>query len=353
MGRLVYQLFQHFDRDRFEIYAYSTVDVNDHITQAVRSGCDTFVDLSPLSTEAAARRIYSDGIQIVVDLAGYTIGNAASILALQPAPIQAQWLGYPDTMGADFIQYYLGDRTLITDDIAKHYTEEIIYLPHTFVASHLEISTRSITREEFSLPDDAFVFCCFNSHYKITPELFDLWLRILERVPQSVLWLASGGGMDNLRLEAQKRGLAGDRLIFADKIPHEEYLARYALADLYLDTFVYNAGSTATAVLWSGLPILTCPGNTNASRMGASICMAAGLEAAICSSAAEYEAQAVYLATHPQELARVSQQLQEKLKSEATYPPLFQLEDFARSFETAFEQMWTRSCSQAEVNISS
>jgi len=248
VGRLISQIFPHFDRDRLKIHAYSTVDVNDHITKEVRSGCDVFIDLSPLSTVAAARRIYDDGIDIMIDLAGYTIGHGAAILALQPAPVQTQWLGYPDTMGAEFMQYYLGDRTLITDEIAEHYTEEIIYLPHAFVASPLKISEKVMTRAEFGLPDDAFVFCCFNSHYKITPELFDLWLRILEQVPNSVLWLASGGGRENLCAEAKKRGLAENRLIFAEKIPHEEYLARYALVDLYLDTFIYNAGSTAACV---------------------------------------------------------------------------------------------------------
>ena len=342
VGRLIYQIFPYFDRDRFEIYCYNTVDVNDHITQEVRSSCDVFVDLSLLSTEVAAKRIYGDGIHIMIDLAGYTIGNGAAILALQPAPIQAQWLGYPDTMGAEFIQYYLGDRTLITDDIVQHYTEEIIYLPHAFVASPLKISEKVMTRAEFGLPDDAFVFCCFNSHYKITPELLELWLRILEQVPHSVLWLAAGTGMSNLRAEAQKRGLEASRLVFAEKIPHEEYLARYALADLYLDTLIYNAGSTAAAVLWSGLPMLTCPGNTNASRMGASICTAAGLEAGICANVAEYEQKAVYLATHPPELAQLRQKLQEKLESKATYPPLFQVESFVRSLESACHQMWNR-----------
>ncbi|MEM9271893.1 MAG: TIGR03032 family protein [Cyanobacteria bacterium P01_F01_bin.143] len=348
VGRLIHKIFPYFDLDRFDIYAYSTVDVDDQITQAVRSGCDVFVNLANLSTIAAAQRIYDDGIHVMIDLAGYTIGHGAAILALQPAPVQAQWLGYPDTMGAEFMQYYLGDRTLITDEMAEHYTEEIIYLPHTFVASPLKISEKVMTRAEFGLPDDAFVFCCFNSHYKITPELFDLWLRILEQVPNSVLWLASGGGKDNLRLEAKRRGLDEDRLIFAEKIPHDEYLARYALADLYLDTFIYNAGSTAAAVLWTGLPMLTCPGQTNASRMGASICRAGGLEWAICHSSEDYEQRAVHLATHPDELAQIREQLRSQLQSEATYPPLFDVVGFVRSLEAAFEQMWENQKSRVK-----
>ena len=342
VGRLIYQIFPHHDRSQFEIYCYTTVDVNDNVTQEIRSGCDVFVDLSPLSTEAAARRIYSDGIHIIIDLAGYTIGNGANILALQPAPIQSQWLGYPDTMGAEFMQYYLGDRTLITPEIAQHYTEEIIYLPHTFVASPLKTSDKVMTRGEFGLPGDAFVFCCFNSHYKITPEVFDVWMRILAQVPNSVLWLASGQGQDNLIAEAKQRGIEANRLIFAEKIPHDEYLARYALADLYLDTFIYNAGSTAAAVLWTGLPLLTHPGNTNASRMGASICAAGGLESLICETVGEYEQKAIYLATHPSELAQIRGELREKLQSETTYPPLFQVENFVRSLENSFWQMWKK-----------
>ena len=341
VGRLIYQIFQYHNRNQFEIYAYHTVDVDDYITQQVRQGCDVFVDISSLSSEAAAKRIYGDGVHILIDLAGYTIDNATT-LALQPAPIQAQWLGYPNTMGADFIQYYLGDRTLITPEIAQHYTEEIIYLPHAFVASPLPISDKPMTRAEFGLPEDAFVFCCFNAHYKITPELFDVWMRILEQVPNGVLWLASGSGVENLRSEAKKRSFNVNRLIFAEKIPHDEYLARYRLADLYLDTFIYNAGSTAAAVLQSGLPLLTCCGNSNASRMGASICTAAGLESTICNTADEYEQKAVYLATHRKELSQIRLSLEEKLQCQTTYPSLFRVEEFVLTLESAFEQMWQK-----------
>lgn len=342
VGRLVVDLFPHHNRDQYEIVAYTTVDVEDHITQQIQTGCDVFVDLSPLSTEQSAQRIYDDRIQILVDLAGYTIGNAASVLSLQPAPIQAQWLGYPDTMGAEFIQYALADQWLISPETAKSYTEKIVYLPHAFVGSPLTISNRSMTRTEFGVPELGFVFCCFNSHYKITPDLFDVWMRILQQVPESVLWLIEGAetAMDNLRAEAKQRGVNPDRLVFASKISHEDYLARYALADLYLDTFVYNAGSTAVATCWSGLPMLTCPGLTNASRMGASICAAAGLESLICKSIADYEQRAVHLATHPAELAEIRKALKQQLKSTETYPALFQVEQFIASLESAFQQMW-------------
>ena len=166
---------------------------------------------------------------------------------------------------------------------------------------------------------------------------------VLEQVPDSVLWLGAGQGMENLQLEAQRQGCDPQRLIFADKLPHDEYLARYALADLYLDTWVYTAGSTAAAVLWSGLPLLTCLGNTNAARMGGSICRAAGVEEMICETPVDYEKRAIHLATHSEELKQIRQGLQDSLQESATYPPLFQVEGFVRSLESAFQNMWQDS----------
>ncbi|WP_019500308.1 TIGR03032 family protein [Pseudanabaena sp. PCC 6802] len=338
VGRLVHDMFRYHDREEFEVYVYSTVDFNDRITQHIREHCDVFVDLSLLSTEAAARRIHADGIQILIDLAGYTVNNGSEILALQPAPIQAQFLGYPDTMGADFMQYAIADRWLISPEIAASYTEEIIYLPHAFGASPLEISDRAMTRSEFGVPELAFVFCCFNSHYKIEPEVFGAWMEILTAVPHAVLWLTGSAPRitDNLRSHATRHGIDPARLIFTEKLPHAEYMARYRLADLYLDTFIYNAGSTATAALWAGVPLLTKLGNTNASRMGASICAAAGLEDLICDRTETYLQKAIHLATHPQELAEIRNRLQENRDR----LPLFDLKGFVRSLEVAFRQMW-------------
>lgn len=337
VGRLVHDMFQYHDREKFEVYVYSTVDFNDHITQHIRQHCDVFVDLAFLSTEAAAKRIYADGIQILIDLAGYTVNNGSEILALQPAPIQAQFMGYPDTMGADFIQYAIVDRWLISPEIAASYTEEIIYLPHAFVASPLEISDRAMTRSEFGIPESAFVFCCFNSHYKIEPEVFGVWMEILIAVPHAVLWLTGGTPriMANLRSHAARHGIDPARLIFTEKLLHAEYMARYRLADLYLDTFIYNAGSTATAALWAGVPLLTKLGDTNASRMGASICAAAGLEDLICDRAETYLQKAIHLATHPQELAEIRKNLQENRDR----LPLFDLKGFIRSLEVELQQI--------------
>jgi uncharacterized protein (TIGR03032 family) len=338
VGRIVKDMFSNHDRTWFEVYAYSTIDYNDAITETIRAGCDHFVDLSAMTAEMAARQINSDNIHVLIDLAGRTIGNGLEILALQPAPIQAQFLGYPDTMGADFIQYAIADSWLITPEIAQSYTEEIIYLPHAFFSSPMEISQRTMTRAEFGISDDAFVFCCFNSHYKITPELFDIWMRILSQVSNSVLWLTGGSEtlIANLRQEAEKRGIDGNRLFFTEKLPNSEYLSRYRLADLFLDTFIYNAGSTAISALYAGCPVLTRPGNTNASRMGASICAAAKLNSLICSSSAGYEKQAIYLATHPRSLGYYRRHLTKNRDQ----LPLFNVRGFVQTLESALWQMW-------------
>ncbi|GAB4300262.1 MAG: hypothetical protein Fur0025_39790 [Oscillatoriaceae cyanobacterium] len=338
VGKIVKDMFQYHNRAEFEVYAYSTVDYNDAITETIRQGCDQFINIAAMSPETAARRIQGDGIHIIIDLAGRTIGNALEALALQPAPIQAQFLGYPDTIGADFIQYVIADPWLITPEIAQSYTEDIIYLPHAFFTSPMEISSREMTRAEFGLPDDGFVFCCFNSHYKINPEVFDVWMRILRQVPQGVLWLTGGSEklMANLRQAAQQRGIDGNRIIFTNKIANSEYLARYRLADLFLDTFIYNAGSTAISALWAGVPVLTRPGNTYASRMGASICAAADLKSLICPTNADYEKTAIYLANHSKSLAYRCRQLSKNRRK----LPLFDVPGFVQNLETALRQMW-------------
>jgi protein O-GlcNAc transferase len=341
VGRLIYQVFRQHDRQQFEVYAYATVDTYDGITDQVQRGCDGFVNLGLMTTQQAAQRIKDDGIDVLIDLAGYTIGNGAAILALQPAPIQAQFLGYPDTMGAPFVQYAIADPWLITAEIEASYTEQIIRLPHAFVGSSLEIATGDWTRASFGLPESGFVFCCFNNHHKINPEVFDAWMQILNAVPNSVLWLL--GGMEqtevNLRSAAVSRNVDSDRLIFSQKVSYAEYLAKYQVADLFLDTFIYSAGSTAIAAIWGGTPVLTRPGTTNASRMGASICAAAKLEELICPTTEAYVEKAITLATEPETL----KEIRSRLVAERSELPLFDVAGFTRSLETAILEMTNRS----------
>ncbi|HEY9657986.1 MAG TPA: TIGR03032 family protein, partial [Allocoleopsis sp.] len=289
------------------------------------------------------------GIHILIDLAGYTLYSCPEILALRPAPIQMQWLGYPNTMGAEFVQYLLADPWLVPPELAKAYSEEIIYLPHAFVASSPLASPEGfLSRTSLGLPEDCFVFCCFNNTDKVNPQVFATWMRILQQVPHSVLWLGSCPEVvqNNLRQSAQKHGVEPNRLYFATYLSDAQYLARYRLVDLFLDTTQYSAGSTGVAALWMGVPLLTCPGDTNASRMGASLCAATNLEPLICSNLADYERKAVHLATHPEEL----QALRQHLIEQRHVLPLFDLQGFVGHLEAALRQVWQRHSLSPEIS---
>ncbi|MBE9238219.1 TIGR03032 family protein [Anabaena aphanizomenioides LEGE 00250] len=346
MGVLLHQIFQHHDRTQFEIYGYSLVNVTDKFTTQIQDGCDVFVDLSHLSPTAAARRIHADGIHILIDLLGYTTHSRPEILALEPAPIQIQYLGYPDTMGAEFMPYILADRWLIPPELAPNYTEQVLELPHAFIASTLEISSRPLKRTDFGLPADSFVFCCFNRSDKLDPHGFQVWMEILQQVPNSVLWLIESlpSVSQNLRQIAQQAGISPHRLVFTPRLPLGEYLAAYRLADLFLDTFIYNAGATAVNALQAGLPVLTCPGETFASRMAASICASAGLEQLICPSWSSYEQLAVHLAQNPQALAAVRAVLKNPEQL-----PLFQPQQWICQLESVYQAVWNNLHSQIPV----
>jgi predicted O-linked N-acetylglucosamine transferase (SPINDLY family) len=339
VGSLISSIFQHHDRSKVEVHAYSLVDQSDEFTEAVRTGCDAFVDLSKLSTEAAARLIHDSGIHILIDLMGYTTFSRPEIFALQPAPIQVQYLGYPSTMAAPFIQYILADRWLIPPELASEYTEQVVELPHAFVASpSLTSSEQPLSRAHYGLPDDAFVYCCFNRTDKFDPEVFTSWMRILQQVTNSVLWLIETAPTisGTLRQLAQQQGIDPKRLVFTPMMPFPEYLAAYQLADLFLDTFVYNAGATAVHAISAGLPFLTCPGQAFSARMGSSVCAAAGLESLICSSKATYEQAAVYFGNHPDKLTKI----REGLQANRTKLPLFQLQQWVAHLEAAFWKLY-------------
>lgn len=338
VGRLISGIFERHNRDEFEVFCYPLLNVKDEVTEAIERGCDELRNLGEMSAENAAKQIHSDGIDILIDLAGYTANSKTQIFAYRPAPIQATFLGYPNTIGADFIPYFLTDKWAVPPELAGDYSEEIIYLPHQFPCSPMEISPRQFDRAEMGLPEAGFVFACFNRHYKITPELFDIWMHILKQVEGSVLWLSSSveEAHENLCLSARERGVAPSRLIFAEKLPHPEYLARLHLADLALDTFIYNGGSTTVVALYAGLPVLTKPGVTNAARMGASICASAHLETLIAKTPEEYVQKALHFATHRDEL----EGLRGVLKGRNS--PLFDLCGFVRNFEVVLQSLWNR-----------
>jgi predicted O-linked N-acetylglucosamine transferase (SPINDLY family) len=340
VGTLVAPLFEHHDRAAFEVFAYALVDVDDAFNRRVRAGSDVYVDASRQSPAETARRIHADQIDVLIDLAGYTTYSRTSIFALRPAPVQAHWLGYLDTLGAPFLPYILADACVIPEASEPGYSEAIVRLPDCFaVAAELPIAPEIPTRAACGLPEDGFVYCSMNGFQKLDPRSFACWMRILEKEPDSLLWLYDGtsaAGKGNLLREATRQGVDPSRIHFAPRLPVPEYLARYRLADLFLDHFDYNAGATALGALSAGLPLLTCPGESFVSRMGASFCAAAGLPELVCASEAEYEERAVALARDRAGLRELRLHL-ERARSNA---PLFDVQRFVRHLEGAYRMMW-------------
>ncbi len=337
---LIAELIERHDRCRVEVIGYSYgPDDGGPMRHRLRAAFDRFVDLSAHSHPAAAARIREDAVDILVDLKGHTQKARPEIAAHRPAPVQAQWLGYPGTMGGSFIDYVIGDPLVTPLDRQPFYAERIAQLPLCYQPNDRR---RPIgpppTRAACGLPERGVVFCCFNAAYKITPALFDLWCRLLSAEPESVLWLLDSHPETaaNLRREAVRRGVAPDRLVFAPRLPPAEHLARYRLADLFLDTTPVGAHTTASDALWAGLPVLTVPGEGFASRVGASLLRAAGLPELAVGSLADYEATALRLARDPEGRAR----LKARLAAERHRAPLFDTDRLARALERAYATMW-------------
>ncbi len=340
---LTRRLYALHDQERFEVHGYSLHPGDGSaIRKEIENSCDVFRELSGLDDRTAAEIIHRDGIDILIDLAGYTTHCRPEIFAMRPAPLQAAYLGFPHTTGAGFMDYYIADPVVIPVAGRSFFTEKIAYLPDSYFIfdNRQEISSRALSREEFGLPVQGFVFCCHNSNYKITPQDFDIWMRLLQRVPDSVLWLLKNSEAlaANLRHEAEARGVNPDRLVFANFVPNEVHLARYRLADLFLDTTYCNAHTTTAEALWAGLPVMTCQGETMAARVASSLLHAAGLEEMITTSPQQYEEQVFHLATHLGELARV----REKLAANRLSKPLFDTEGQVRNLEAAYQTMWQR-----------
>ncbi len=337
-------VFETHDRSRFETTAISFgPDSGDEMRARLRGAFDSFLDLRAQGDEEIAQRLRDLEIDIVVDLGGFTAQSRPNVLARRAAPIQVNYLGYCGTMAASWMDYILADRTVIPPDHAAFYSEKIAWLPDSYMANDASrrIAERTPTRNECGLPDAALVFCCFNNAYKIAPVVFDVWARLLQAVDNSVLWLseANAAGEANLRREAERRGLAAQRLIFAPRLPDlGEHLARQRQADLFLDTFPYNAHTTASDALWAGLPVLTCLGPTFAGRVAASLLRAVGLPELVTGSIPEYEALAQKLAREPALLASFKGRLGQ---NRLTFP-LFDTARFTRNIEAAYTTMRQR-----------
>ena len=340
---LMAELFEQHDRSRFELVAFSFgPDIHDDMRKRVAAAFDQFIDVRHQSDREIALLSRDLQIDIAVDLKGFTQDCRAGIFACKPAPIQVNYLGYPGTMAAGYMDYLIADETLIPPDSRQHYSEKIAYLPNSYQVNDAkrQISDKTFTREELGLPQSGFVFCCFNNNYKITPATFDGWMRILKQVDGSVLWLLedSPAAAGNLRQEAERRGVNAERLVFARRMPLPEHLARHRAADLFIDTLPYNAHTTASDALWAGLPVLTCTAESFASRVAASLLSALHLPELITSSQDEYEALAVRLATQPDQIG----QLRQKLARNRLTTPLFDTPLFARHIEDAYTQMHER-----------
>ena len=339
VAMLTAELFELHDRDSFEVYGYCwSREDGSGLRQRVIRGMDHFTRIHDLSDEEAAKLIRSHEIDILVDLQGQTLGARANILAFRPAPIQITYLGLPATTGLPSIDYVIADRFLIPEEVAMHYSEKPLYMPDIYqVSDRQRVAGPVPTRESCGLPPKCFVFCSLNNNYKFTPEVFDVWMNILRSVSGSVLWLLSDNvwAQANLRKEAIARGIAEDRLVFATRVSPENYLAQYCVADLFLDTFPFNAGTTANDALWMGLPVLTCSGRSFASRMAGALLTAAGLEELITTNLGNYQKKAIAFAKSKKTAARVRKQLQEVRESGV----LFDTPRFVRNLEDKLKSL--------------
>ena len=339
-AHLISQLFELHDRHRFRIIAYSYgPDDGSPARARLVQAFERFVDIRDESFAQSADRIHKDGVQILVDLKGYTGDARPRILALRPTPIQVSYLGYPATMGTTAIDYIIVDRIVAPPEDQDFFSEKLVHMPGCYQVND---STRAISlppsRRECDLPDNAFVFCCFNASYKITPKVFSIWTKLLKLVPGSILWLLDSNphATVNLKREAADRGVDPSRMVFAPHLPYPDHLARFAVADLFLDTFPYNAHTLSSDALWGGCPVLTCSGRTFASRVAASLLQSLSLSELICRSLSDYESLALTLARNPERLRR----LRERLQAARPSAPVFDAKSFTRNLETAFVTMW-------------
>jgi len=332
-------VFEQHDRSRFETFALSSgPDPEGGMRARLKGAFEHFIDVRDCGDRDLAALIREREIDIVVDLNGHTQGSRTRSLAWRPSPVAVTYLGFPGTLGAEYVDFLLADRFVIPEGLEAAYAEQVVCLPDTFQANdRSRASGRTGSRAEAGLPENAIVFCAFNNAYKITPPTFDVWMRLLEQADGSVLWLV--GGRDalhaNLAREAGRRGVDPARLVFAPRLPYADHLARFRLADLFLDTLPFNGGTTASDALWAGLPVLTCAGEAMASRMAGSLLHAVGMPELVTRSLADYEALALTLARDPARIASLKATLARHRETH----PLFDTGRFCRHLEAAYEAM--------------
>lgn len=344
VGHLMVGLIEAHDRSQFEVISVSFgSDVSDATRVRIENASDRFVEAQGMTPEEIAEMSRKMNVHVAVDLNGYTKNMRPRIFSSGAAPIQVNYLGFPGTLGNEHIDYIIGDAVVTPPEHYPYFTERVVTMPHSYFLTNdikRHVPARVSSRRDFGLADAGFVFCCFNGTHKITPDAFDSWMRVVGAVDGSVLWLNECGstGMRNLRREAKDRGVAPERLIFAPRTPGLEYLVRFSVADLFLDTFYYNAHATAAEALMMGLPVVTRLGETFAGRVGASLSTAIGVPELIATDTAGYERIAVRLAQDPAALKDIREKLARNI---ATYP-LFDTNRYVRNLETAYREMWRR-----------
>jgi predicted O-linked N-acetylglucosamine transferase (SPINDLY family) len=341
VANVIGELFEIHDRQRFEIVGVSFgPDDGSAIRSRLIKSFDRFIDATDRSDQDVARLLRDLRTNIAVDLMGHTNYARMGILADRAAPLQVTYLGFPGTTGADFMDYVIGDETVLPPDEQPFYTEKFVHLPDSYQVNDSKLPLGSVqpSRAGAGLPDDGFVFCCFNNPYKITQPVFEIWMRLLKAVPGSVLWLFQPNRLTvtNLRREAQLHGVEPGRLVFAHSLEIADHLTRQQLADLFLDTVPYNGHATASASLWAGVPVLTCLGRTFPGRVGTSLLRAVGLPELVTENLVEYEALALRLANDPSMLAAI----RAKLAQNRHTHPLFDTDRFRRHIEAAYLRMW-------------
>ena len=344
VGHLMAGVFEHHDKSRFEIIAISLgIDDKSRLRGRMLQAFDRFIDAKTLHPNQIARLMREMEVDIAVDLAGFTADSHPEILAQRPAPIQVNYLGYAGSMGVGYMDYLIADRHVAPREHWPYYNEKIIYLPDSYMPtdSSVEIPAQTPPRSTYGLPDDGLVLCAFSHDYKISPKVFGIWMRLLQRNPGSVLWLMSRSAISQQHLwnAAAGHGIEASRLIFATRVPRvEDHLARYRLADFFLDTYPYNAHTTAADALMSGIPVVTCMGNAFHARVAGSLVTTAGLGELVTHSLEDYEAMAQALCAQPDRVAR----LKAKLRENRPGNPLFDTAGFCRNLETAYIAMWRK-----------
>jgi predicted O-linked N-acetylglucosamine transferase (SPINDLY family) len=335
------QLIENHDRSRFEVFGFSlSPDDNSEIRARLVRSFDQFHDVRTKTDQEIATLMNEMQVDIAVDRSGHTTNARPRIFALRPAPIQVNYLGYPGTLGADFYDYVIADPIVLPFDQQPFCSEKIVHLPDCYQGNDTSrvVPADTPTRQQAGLPEQGFVFCCFNNNYKISAQVFDIWMRLLHRIDGSALWLFRENAMAerNLKSEASARGIAPERLVFASRVKHGEHLARHRLADLFLDTLPFNAHTTGSDALWAGLPMLTCRGGAFASRVGESLLKAAGLPELVTHNLLDYEALALRLASEPSLLGG----FRERLRQNRLVCPLFDSDRYRRHIEAAYSTMW-------------